>query len=124
MLCSWAGLASLWIPAVGDKSALRLRAFLERIPPARSRRWVRRVFLDSLRHLQERYAIVEQVLGTIHCPVAVVWGDRDPFFPEAIGRRTAAAIRGSRFTLLSGCGHFVPEERPGELADVVLGFDR
>lgn len=121
MLCSWAGLASLWVPAVGDKKALPLRAFLERIPPARSRRWVRRVFLDSLRHLRERYAVVEQVLSLVHCPAAVVWGDGDPFFPQAVGRRTAAAIRGGRFILLTGCGHFVPEERPAALADIVLG---
>ena len=123
-LCSWIGLASLWVPAVGDKRALPLRAFLEGIPAARSRRWVRRVFLDSLRNLRARYETVEQVLGTIDCRAVVVWGDRDPFFPEAVGRRTAAAIRGSRFVLLAGCGHFVPEERPGALADIVLEFTR
>lgn len=124
LLCSWPGLASLWVPAVGDKQALPFRAFVDRIPPARSRRWVRRVFLDSLRNLRARYATVEHALGTVTCPAAVVWGDRDPFFAEAVGRRTAAAVSGSRFILLPGCGHFVPEERPAALADTVLGFIR
>ncbi|HET9468280.1 MAG TPA: alpha/beta hydrolase [Vicinamibacterales bacterium] len=124
MLCSWAGLVSVWLPAVGDKKALPFHAFVERVPPARSRRWVRRVFLESLRNLRERYAAVEQVLATVNCPAAVIWGDRDPFFAEAVGRRTAAAIVGSRFVLLSGCGHFVPEERAHTLADTVLEFIR
>lgn len=123
-LCSWPGLASLWFPAAGDKKALPFGRFLRNIPSRRSRRWVRRVFLESLRNLHDRYAPVEKVLSTINCPTTVVWGDADPFFPVAVGRRTARAIRGSRFVVLAGCGHFVPEERPADVVGAVLAHIR
>jgi pimeloyl-ACP methyl ester carboxylesterase len=45
----------------------------------------------------------------------VLWGDRDPFFPVAVGERTARAL-GTVLRVLPGCGHFVPEERPDEVA--------
>jgi haloalkane dehalogenase len=123
-LCSWPGLASLWLTAAGDKKALPLRRFLRKIPSRRSRRWVRRVFLDSLRNLGARYAPVENVLSTINCPAIVLWGDADPFFPLTVGQRTARAIHGSRFETLAGCGHFIPEERPANVVNAVLTHTR
>lgn len=119
-LCSWPGLASLWFVAAGDKKTLPLHEYLRKIPSRRSRRWVRRVFLDSFRNLRRRYAPVEGALSTIRCPVTILWGDQDPFFPLPVGRRTADAIPGSRFEALAGCGHFIPEERPSEVVQFVL----
>lgn len=58
---------------------------------------------------------MKDALQRVRVPALVVWGDRDPFFSVAQGRRTAAAIPGSRFELYAGCGHFVPEERPDAL---------
>jgi pimeloyl-ACP methyl ester carboxylesterase len=123
-LCSWPGLASLWFPAAGDKKALPFGRFLRKIPSQRSRRWVRRVFLESLRNLHDRYAPVAKVLATISCPAAVLWGNADPFFPLAVGQRTARAIPGSRFIVLAGCGHFVPEERPADVVGAMLAHIR
>ena len=118
-MCSWPGLASLWIPAVGDKRALSWRAFLRDIPDRRGRASTRRIFLDSLRHLRARYADIEATLPTVRCRTTVVWGDADPFFPVRVGERTAQSIDGARFHVLRGCGHFVPGERPQELAAAI-----
>ncbi len=47
-------------------------------------------------------------------------GDPGPdpwaFFGVAQARRTAAAVPGARLVLYRGAGHFLPEERPAELA--------
>lgn len=74
------------------------------------------IFSNSLRRLTELYAPVERALRAAHVPALVGWGDRDPFFPVAVGRRTADALPGARFRLYEGAGHFLPEERPDELA--------
>lgn len=119
-MCSRAGLAMLWLPGVGDKRALPWHAFRASLPDARGRMWTRRIFLDSLRHLHSRYEPIEATLARVTCPTAVVWGDRDPFFPVNVGERTGQAITGSTFHLLRGCGHFIPQERPEALAAVIL----
>ena len=55
-------------------------------------------------------------------PAIVGWGDRDPFFPVAIGRRTAELLPDARFRLFEGAGHFLPDERPDELAADILAL--
>lgn len=119
-LCSWPGLASLWFSAVGDKTACSWSSFVAGIPSRRSRRWTRRIFLDSLQNLSVRYAAVEAMLPAIACPTTVLWGDRDPFFPITVGARTASRIPAATFEVLPRCGHFIPEERPAAVAAAVL----
>lgn len=123
-LCSWPGIASLWLAAVRDRAAFSWPAFIRRIPSRRSRQWTRRIFLDSLRNLSTRYAPVAATLPRITCPCTVLWGDGDPFFAVAVGERTAAHIPAARFRLLAHCGHFIPEERPQAVAAAVLEHAR
>ena len=77
----------------------------------------RDIFLYSLRNLKRAYGEIEQTLPEIAAPTSVVWGDGDPFFPLAVGTRTANA--GSRLHVLTGCGHFIPGEKPEELAAII-----
>ena len=76
------------------------------------------IFAGSLRHLPELYAPVEAALGALDIPTHVGWGDRDPFFSVEQGRRTATALHAT-FELLPRAGHFLPEERPTELAAAI-----
>lgn len=77
------------------------------------------IFAGSLRHLDELYSPVEAALEQITVPSFVGWGDHDPFFPVAQGHRTAAAL-GVELRLYEGAGHFLPHERPVEVAaDIV-----
>jgi pimeloyl-ACP methyl ester carboxylesterase len=82
-------------------------------------RATRRIFATALRELRDRYEPIEAVLPLIEAPATVVWGDEDPFFSVEQGRRLAASIPGARFRLLSGAGHFLPVERPGEVAEEI-----
>lgn len=79
---------------------------------------IRTIFAGSLRHLPELYAPVEAALGTLRIPTHVGWGDRDPFFSVEQGRRTATALEAT-FELLPRAGHFLPQERPTEVAAAI-----
>ena len=58
-------------------------------------------------------------LKDVVCPVAVVWGEHDPFLPVTLGRRLAGAIPAATFELVPGAGHFVPEESPSQVAAAI-----
>lgn len=77
------------------------------------------IFAGSLIHLAELYAPVAEQLHAMDVPAFVGWGDRDPFFSVAQGERTARAAR-AQLRLYPGAGHFLPHERPVEVAaDIV-----
>jgi pimeloyl-ACP methyl ester carboxylesterase len=85
-------------------------------------RSIRTIFAGSLAELPRLYTPVEEELARVEVPTLVGWGERDPFFTVAQGERAAAAIRGARFRLYVGAGHFLPEERPDELAADIAGL--
>lgn len=80
------------------------------------------IFEASLRRLGELYVPVEHAFATAGVPALVGWGDRDPFLPVAIGRRTAALLPDARFRLYEGAGHFLPDERPAEVSTDMLAL--
>ena len=117
-LFSGAGADALWRIATVDREAFPNRAFRE-YAKARELATTRRLFLRSLREMRSLYAPIENALPTITVPTTVVWGARDPFFPIATGRRTASRIRDAAFVVVEGCGHFVPNERPAQVARAI-----
>lgn len=80
------------------------------------RRAIATVFAACLRRIDELFTPVEAALRTVTVPTLVGWGTRDPFFPEAVARRTAALVPGAELTFYDGAGHFLPAERPDEVA--------
>lgn len=86
-------------------------------------RCIRTVFAASLRRLEELYRPVQQALQSCDVEGFVLWGERDPFFSVQQGRRTADAF-GARFTALEGAGHFLPDERPAEVAEAIRELRR
>jgi pimeloyl-ACP methyl ester carboxylesterase len=87
----------------------------------RQQRTIATIFYNALTRLEELYGPVADALERINVPVLVGWGDQDPFFPVAQGARTATAVRG-RLHIFEGAGHFLPHERPDEVARVVADF--
>jgi pimeloyl-ACP methyl ester carboxylesterase len=61
-------------------------------------------------------------LGGLTMPAMVVWGADDAFLPPLWGKRLATDLRGAPLHILHDCGHFVPEERAGELAGLIDRF--
>lgn len=79
------------------------------------RRAIATIFAGSLTNLAALYGPVEDELSRLSVPVFVGWGDSDPFFPLAQGERTAAAV-GAELRVYRGAGHFLPQERPADVA--------
>lgn len=77
------------------------------------------IFSHALTELKSRYRSVEDMLCKIEIPTLVIWGTKDPFFSVSQGKRTADAIKNSKFVLLDNAGHFLPEERPEEVAKLL-----
>ena len=111
------GLMGLWLAAVADREAFPFREYRKALR-GHGVRTTRRIFFRSMRDLPGLYGDVERLGKTLGLPSLVLWGDRDPFFPMAVGARTAEAL-GAELRVLEGCGHFVPEERPTETADAI-----
>jgi pimeloyl-ACP methyl ester carboxylesterase len=113
------GLSMMWFAAVVRRDRLSLADYRAMLRFPQGITSTRRLFQASLRDLPGLYGPVHAALSGIEVPCTVVWGDRDPFFPTAVGERTAAHIPGARFVQLKGCGHFLPAEDPGGFARVV-----
>lgn len=111
------GLAAMWLAAVADRAAFPFERYRIALR-GHGARTTRRIFLRSMRDLPGLYAEVERLGRSLGLPSLVLWGDRDPFFPTAVGERTAKAL-GAELHVLRGCGHFVPEERPAATADAI-----
>ncbi len=90
----------------------------------RQARATRSIFAMSLRNLHELYTPTMDALHALDIPTFVAWGDRDPFFAVEEGQRVADAVAGASFTVFEGAGHFLPEERPQELADLIAKLTR
>ena len=87
------------------------------------RQTIATIFSGALTRLAELYSPVAAALGALDVPVLVGWGDQDPFFPLAQGERTAAAAD-ARLHVFHGAGHFLPHERPAEVAHQIAAFAR
>ena len=124
---------------------------VERLPVRRRlvAQGVRQVFHDDARVTEERideYAVpmlrpgaaraaAELLSGAarpdfassvaqVRAPTLVVWGREDTWIPVAHARRFTAAIPGSTAVILDACGHVPQEEKPAEVAALVLPFLR
>jgi pimeloyl-ACP methyl ester carboxylesterase len=61
-------------------------------------------------------------LGTIGCPVSVIWGDRDPYIPLRTAHELAERIPRAELIRLRGADHYVMEERPHDVTEALLGL--
>jgi pimeloyl-ACP methyl ester carboxylesterase len=60
--------------------------------------------------------------GRVSVPTLYVWSDEDPALGGRAALLTARWVDGPyRFEVLTGVSHWIPEERPDELARLVLG---
>lgn len=63
-------------------------------------------------------------LSGLTIPVAIVWGRHDNVLPLDIGRQLQAAIPGASLAIVDDARHFVPEESPRPVADVIADLLR
>jgi haloalkane dehalogenase len=76
-----------------------------------------REIVGSSDWLDELWARRDRLRGR---PAALVWGMKDLAFRDKELRRWEALLPDARSTRLGGCGHYVAEERPQDLAEEIL----
>jgi pimeloyl-ACP methyl ester carboxylesterase len=80
-------------------------------------------YLSKDEQLDERdTAEIEPLLGSIGVPVQIIWGEEDTWLDPSQAHSLRDKIPNSRLKLLSGAGHFVMEDDPDEVTEVLAGF--
>lgn len=72
--------------------------------------------------LGDRPGAVVEALPAIGAPTLVIWGDDDRWIPLRDADRFVAGIRGARKVVIPACGHVPQEEKPAEVARLLLEF--
>jgi pimeloyl-ACP methyl ester carboxylesterase len=72
--------------------------------------------------LVNRASVVQEALPRIVAPTLVLWGDDDRWIPMAHADRFVAAIPRARKVVIPACGHVPQEEKPEEVARLLLEF--
>jgi len=62
------------------------------------------------------------LLGAVHAPALVVWGDDDKVVPLSAGKAYVKALPDARLEVVKACGHCVDMEQPEALASLVTNF--
>lgn len=65
---------------------------------------------------------LEPLLESIDVPVRIVWGEEDGWLDPAQAEALAQRIPNSVLTIVPGAGHFVMEDAPDDVANILSGF--
>lgn len=80
-------------------------------------------FYRQFAQADEAYtAEVEPLLGALRCPVAILWGEADPWIPLARGRALQGLIPRASFETLPGVGHLPQLEAPDAVLAPLTAF--
>lgn len=82
------------------------------------------IFQHQIRHYDPKHTLeVADRLGSLeHLPVQLIWGARDSWQVTDWAYKLHEAIPGSELSIIDDCGHFSPEDQPGEISRVLLNF--
>jgi pimeloyl-ACP methyl ester carboxylesterase len=74
----------------------------------------REALLDRLRNARD--PDLDALLGQLHLPVLILWGERDRWIPPSFAERFHKGIANSKLSMIAGAGHVPMEEVPEETA--------
>lgn len=84
----------------------------------------RRAFARHVRALDPAQTMaIEPDLASVHCPTQLVWAEADRFLPwDTVGQRLRDALPDPAVTVIADAGHYLPLERPRDLAESLLAW--
>ena len=75
---------------------------------------------DAARWVTEEKADHSMDLRAVRIPVCLIWGDRDPISPPAVGHALNAALPHSTLHIVAGGTHMMANERPDDIARLII----
>jgi pimeloyl-ACP methyl ester carboxylesterase len=69
-----------------------------------------------------RYVEPWPMLGKLQCPVLVMWGENSHLHALGVADQLEEALPNSRTEMMADTTHFLPQERPDEVAGVIEQF--
>lgn len=82
-----------------------------------------KTYLGTLRVLSmEDLKFIEENLATIDKPTLIVWGENDAYLPPLLADRIHQDIAGSKKEIVPHCGHFLQEDEPEKLSEIIVRF--
>jgi 2-hydroxymuconate-semialdehyde hydrolase len=66
----------------------------------------------------------EAELAAVDVPTLIIWGEEDPFLPPELAERLGDVLPSSTVALLPGCSHFITEDAPPTVGQLVYEFLR
>ena len=83
----------------------------------------RRAFVRQALQFEERHTgEIEPWLDSVEVPVLVAWGEEDGWLNPSQAPRLQEQIPGSELKLIQEAGHFVQEDAPEELGQLIVEF--
>lgn len=83
----------------------------------------KQAFFRNLRRLNSEYTLaVSDQLPQLPHTTLIVWGEKDPFQKPDYGPRLEQAIPNARLRVIDDVGHWLLEEKPDEISDLILNF--
>lgn len=67
---------------------------------------------------------LSNAITTLPTPTLILWAREDRFLDSSPAQRLCATLRDCRFAFIEHAGHFVPDEKPEEIARRILDFLR
>lgn len=83
----------------------------------------KQAFFRNLRRLNSEYTLaISEELPQLPHSTLIIWGEKDPFQKPKYGTRLAQSIPNSQLKVIDDVGHFLLEEKPQEVSDLILNF--
>lgn len=80
-------------------------------------------FYRQIAQMSDRFTDeIESRFNEVHCPVNILWGEKDQWIPLERGRLLAERIPGASLQIVPGASHLVQEDAPEAIVSSVLHF--
>jgi pimeloyl-ACP methyl ester carboxylesterase len=80
----------------------------------------RRNFPDAAAWITDARSSLSLPVERITAPTLLIWGDKDPISPVAVGRHLATRIKGARLEIVPGGDHDLAKTHAGRVAALVV----
>lgn len=80
----------------------------------------RRAYFSTFRWMALEGLLGRACLGQVKTPTLLVWGEQDAVIPLEAAKTLQSWMTGSQLQVIPGCGHLPQQEKPLELARLIL----